>query len=134
MKGLEKVTFVKLTHWVDGTKSQNDWPAYTGGPIPAGLGVSRVATLKDPAKPSSGWTVSHLASGYCVDRVPYLRTRKHAIEWAALLGKVAERFSVTWDQDRNGLMDHLWKTGKYHDFHAAVKDSIREVVGINGKK
>lgn len=128
MKGLKKVTFEKITHWLDGEKRKDDWPAYTGGPIPAGLGVSKVARLEDPTVPTSGWTVSHLRSGYCIDRVPYLGTRKLAIEWAEGLGEVAERFEVSWDQDKDAMMDHLWRTGKYHDFHAAVKGVIQAVL------
>jgi len=128
MGKLKRITFSKMTHWLDGTKRADDWPGYIGGDIPAGLAVSRVARLDDPTVNANGWTVSHIQSGYAVDRTPYLRTRKLAIEWAEALGKIAERFAFSWDVDRGVLVDSMWRNGTYSDIHGEIDRSIRTIV------
>lgn len=104
------------------------WKGYTGGDIPAGLIVARLARLDDTKVASPLWTVFH-KSGYVVNLHVALHTRKQAVSFAVELGKIADAAGFSWDQDRDTIIKQTVADGTYYSIKAhKVPEAVRKAM------
>lgn len=104
------------------------WSGYTGGQIPAGLIVARLAKLGQDDEPSTLWTVFH-HSGFVVNYDVALHTRRQAVSFAAELGKLAKQAGFTWNMDREELINKTVADKQYQVLrHEQIPAAIRKAM------